>query len=260
MKILPLSLAFSLLGLLPLLSEETSHVHGSLPEQSASEVSSFTLMDQLGYGLATVEDRLVNGKLVTALPVASVFQEQGRTFVITPDEHNPALFERWEVSLGQLDGSYVEALAGIFPGDSVVVHQRKLVPFQGELDKNPSLPRPEVKPSPAPAKSSVPTAVTAAKPAPAAVPAKPVASAAAPAKPVKNFGVQVGAFTKPEAATRVAEQLKPRYGRADILMSESKGRSLYRVRVGEFSSSGAANQVSTELKSSGYPQSFVVGF
>ncbi len=80
-----------------------------------------SMLQQLGFGMETVQNRIVGGVDVTALPVGSIIYENGKTFVLAKNAQNPPQFERWEVSLGQSDGRYVEAVTGVFPGDMILI-------------------------------------------------------------------------------------------------------------------------------------------
>jgi rare lipoprotein A len=75
-----------------------------------------------------------------------------------------------------------------------------------------------------------------------------------------SFAVQVGAFSQIDNARRLAQKLKPRFGRTEAQFSNSDGRALYRVRVGEFRSLNMAETAKEQLKNSGYPGAFVVAF
>ncbi len=75
-----------------------------------------------------------------------------------------------------------------------------------------------------------------------------------------SFAVQVGAFSQALNAQRLAGEMKQRFGRADVHSGQANGRSLYRVRVGEFRSLQAAESAKDELRNGGYPGAFVVAF
>lgn len=75
-----------------------------------------------------------------------------------------------------------------------------------------------------------------------------------------SFALQVGAFSQSDNANRLAQQLKPRFGRAEVHFSNSGGRALYRVRVGDFHSLRTAEASKGELRESGFPGAFVVAF
>ena len=75
-----------------------------------------------------------------------------------------------------------------------------------------------------------------------------------------SFAVQVGAFSQSANAKRLAQQLKPRFGRTEVHFSDSDGRSLYRVRVGEFRSLSTAEAAKETLRNNRFPGAFVVAF
>jgi rare lipoprotein A len=75
-----------------------------------------------------------------------------------------------------------------------------------------------------------------------------------------SFAVQVGAFSQGDNAKRLARNLKPRYGRAEVHFSEADGRGLYRVRVGDFHSLQLAESAKEELRNNGFSGAFVVAF
>jgi rare lipoprotein A len=75
-----------------------------------------------------------------------------------------------------------------------------------------------------------------------------------------SFAVQVGAFSQGDNAKRLAQSLKPRYGRAEVHFSEAEGRRLYRVRVGDFHSLNLAESAKEELRNNGFSGAFVVAF
>lgn len=75
-----------------------------------------------------------------------------------------------------------------------------------------------------------------------------------------SFAVQVGAFSIAANAERLADRLKPAFGRAGVYSGVRSGRSLYRVRVGEFSSLDSAEAAKERLRDTGFPGAFVVAF
>lgn len=189
--------------------------------------------------MISVGDRQIAGRPVTAVPINALYHQDGKAFVIAQDEKNPSSYQRWEVKLGDTDGHYVEVTAGVFPGDRIVVQLSRLVSFKEEAEA-------EIKKKPE---------IVAGPPRTAMAPP----AAASPSVPGKQsgklFGIQVGAFSKASSAEKVANQLRPRYGRTDVL---SNGQSLFRVRVGEFQSFRTASATSVILKQTGYPEAFVV--
>lgn len=80
------------------------------------------LLQGMGYRLATVENRVINGQEVTALPLTAIISENGKTTVAARSDADPSKFERWEVTLGRSDGSYIEAVTGVFPGDTIITN------------------------------------------------------------------------------------------------------------------------------------------
>ena len=265
MKSLKLATALLYLCVLPAFSQDAdrhghdhdhNHKHPSAKDSHHHEEKS-NLMEQLGFGLVTAEDHLISGHLVTAIPASAIFFEKGKSFVITRDDKNPEKFNRWEVQLGKNSGRMVEAKAGVFPGDQLIVKERELVTIEPALKKAGLLTAgPEKSPFVAPVGTGAPPAqsVAPASSAPTASSVPTVPSA----KPIAVFGVQIGAFSKVGNANRIAEKLRPQYGRTDVLVSESNGQSLYRVRVGEYASKNSANSAKETLKAAGFPESFVV--
>ncbi|WP_020676559.1 septal ring lytic transglycosylase RlpA family protein [Geopsychrobacter electrodiphilus] len=75
-----------------------------------------------------------------------------------------------------------------------------------------------------------------------------------------SFAVQVGAFAQEGNAKRLAQKLKPSFTRTDVNFSDTDGRALYRVRVGDFHSLQMAESVKEKLAHSGFPGVFVVAF
>jgi rare lipoprotein A len=75
-----------------------------------------------------------------------------------------------------------------------------------------------------------------------------------------SFAVQVGAFSQSDNAKRLARQLKSRFGRSAVHFSDSDGRALYRVRVGDFRSLKTAEAAKEELRNERFPGAFVIAF
>ena len=75
-----------------------------------------------------------------------------------------------------------------------------------------------------------------------------------------SFAVQIGAFSVRENAYRLAGQMRSRYGKADVQTVQLNGRTLYRVRVGDYRSLERAEQVTLQFSSGGFAGSFVVAF
>ncbi|MDF1815708.1 MAG: SPOR domain-containing protein [Verrucomicrobiales bacterium] len=204
---------------------EDDHDHDHDDHEREHEHHESNLLEQLGFGTVVVEDRNIGGREVMALPISAVFHENGKTFVIMEDEKEHEHFNRWEVYLGASDGRFVEAKSGVFPGDEVIVKLRPLLTLQAE-------------------------------PVTKTVAAKPQATKHSHG----NFGVQIGAFSKAENAKRIADELKAGFGRTDVLHSENQGKSLYRVRVGDYESFKSAKDGEQLLKSKGFTGAFVVKY
>jgi len=75
-----------------------------------------------------------------------------------------------------------------------------------------------------------------------------------------RFAVQIGAFSQATNAERLAAKMRKMYGRAQSQLSDADGRSLYRVRVGDYRSLAAAEAEKERLRKRGYRGSFVVAF
>jgi len=75
-----------------------------------------------------------------------------------------------------------------------------------------------------------------------------------------SFAVQIGAFSVAENARKLTLQMRSRFGKAEMQTATVKGQSLYRVRVGNYSSLEQAQQAAQELTADGFPGSFVVAF
>jgi len=77
---------------------------------------------------------------------------------------------------------------------------------------------------------------------------------------VGTYAVQVGAFSVRENADRLAADLRRQHGSADVQSGEKNGATLYRVRVGKYSSLSSAEQAKDDFRRTLYPGSFVVAF
>ncbi len=95
-----------------------SHIH-SAPAIRPHQAS----VSKHGRDMEIVQHRNIAGRNVITIPVDSVTYEDGKTYVVGKNSPNRD-FERWEVGLGRSDGIYVEALRGVFPGDTIVVNSR----------------------------------------------------------------------------------------------------------------------------------------
>ena len=72
------------------------------------------------------------------------------------------------------------------------------------------------------------------------------------------FTVQVGAFSVPQNALRLAEELRRSYGDASVVEGWVAGQKFHRVRVGLYPAIAAATQAAAEFESRGYRNCFVV--
>ncbi len=77
---------------------------------------------------------------------------------------------------------------------------------------------------------------------------------------IGSFSVQVGAFSVRENAYRLADQLRSRYGKAEVQAAVVNGRQLYRVRVGDYRSLERAEQAANNFSQGQFAGSFVVAF
>ena len=75
---------------------------------------------------------------------------------------------------------------------------------------------------------------------------------------VGPFTVQVGAFSVPQNALRLAEELRRSYGDASVVEGWVAGQKFHRVRVGLYPALAAATQAAAEFESRGYRNCFVV--
>lgn len=72
------------------------------------------------------------------------------------------------------------------------------------------------------------------------------------------YTVQVGAFTDPDNAYRLASQLEKRYGSSSVQLGWVKGILYHRVRVGRYPEIAEAESVRSEFERNGTPAAFVV--
>ncbi len=70
-----------------------------------------------------VESKKLSGQdaEVTAVPIAAVFNEEGKFFVLAKGAESDVNFTQLEVEVGKTDGTFVEITAGLAPGDEVIV-------------------------------------------------------------------------------------------------------------------------------------------
>lgn len=73
-----------------------------------------------------------------------------------------------------------------------------------------------------------------------------------------SFALQVAAFKNRANAYRYAEELKGRFGAADVLEASVDGNLFYRVRIGRYTSLRAAQTAQESYERRGYPGNFVV--
>jgi rare lipoprotein A len=77
-------------------------------------------------------------------------------------------------------------------------------------------------------------------------------STSASASRDRAFAVQVGAFSTQENALALQRELRGTGADANVQQAEVGGRTIYRVRVGRFASSGEADATARRLAKSGY--------
>jgi len=73
-----------------------------------------------------------------------------------------------------------------------------------------------------------------------------------------TFSIQVGAFTVRLNAYRYADELRKRFGTADVQEAEVRGKIFYRVRLGRYSSLSSAQAGQEQYGRSNFPGCFVV--
>lgn len=77
---------------------------------------------------------------------------------------------------------------------------------------------------------------------------------------VGSYAVQVGAFSIESNAVRLAEDLRYRYGAADVQQGYKGSQVIYRVRVGNYSSLDLAEQAKEKFRLDEFPGCFVVAY
>lgn len=77
---------------------------------------------------------------------------------------------------------------------------------------------------------------------------------------IGSYAVQVGAFSVRENAVRLADNLRRDYGTADVQEGEKDGRSLFRVRVGKYTSLADAERAKQEFRDKSFPGSFIIAY
>jgi rare lipoprotein A len=73
-----------------------------------------------------------------------------------------------------------------------------------------------------------------------------------------SFALQVGAFTIKANASRYAEELRRKFGAADIQEAIVSGTKYYRVRLGHYSSLRIAQSAQEQYERKGFNNNFVV--
>ncbi|MEI7817130.1 MAG: septal ring lytic transglycosylase RlpA family protein [Desulfuromonadales bacterium] len=73
-----------------------------------------------------------------------------------------------------------------------------------------------------------------------------------------SFALQVAALKIKDNAYRYAEELKKKYGAADVHVASVNGTTFYRVRLGQYSSLRAAQSAQESFERKGFPGNFVV--
>lgn len=75
-----------------------------------------------------------------------------------------------------------------------------------------------------------------------------------------SFAVQIGAFSVRDNAYRLAEQMRSRYGKAEVQAALVNGQKMFRVRVGNYRSLERAEQAARDFSGGSFRGSFVVAF
>lgn len=75
-----------------------------------------------------------------------------------------------------------------------------------------------------------------------------------------SYAIQIAAFSVPDNAHQLANQMRERFGHAQVATAQVNGQAVHRVRVGDFSSMEQAEQMTSQLIAEGYNSSFVVVF
>ena len=81
-----------------------------------------------------------------------------------------------------------------------------------------------------------------------------------PASLNNSYAIQIAAFSVSENAHLLADQMRSRFGKAQVATALVNGHPVYRVRVGDFSNFERAEQMVYQLIAEGYSGSFVVVF
>lgn len=90
------------------------------------------------------------------------------------------------------------------------------------------------------------------------LPGKPPVYRKPPSYQVGDFSVQVGAFTNPANAARLASRLRPTWGRVFVVVYDRGDMVFHRVRVGRVNTLRAAELLETRLRSAGFHDAMAV--
>lgn len=131
--------------------DHSGHDHSHEEKKSDADSTGFkiskTLREEIGLTTHTVEMRELAGRddAVITIPRSSLYQQGDKTYVFAQSESDADSFERWEVTLGAGDDQFVEAVTGVFPGDTLVRENTTLVAqvengsFGQVVAKNPTI-------------------------------------------------------------------------------------------------------------------------
>lgn len=75
-----------------------------------------------------------------------------------------------------------------------------------------------------------------------------------------TFSVQVGAFTDPARAQRLAKELRPQWGQVFVVRYDRGDQVFHRVRVGKVDRLAQATELQAKLRAAGHSQAFAVGW
>ncbi|CAO0819875.1 Endolytic peptidoglycan transglycosylase RlpA [Desulfarculales bacterium] len=89
---------------------------------------------------------------------------------------------------------------------------------------------------------------------------RPVVYVPPPSYETGTFTVQVGAFTNPANAQRLAEQLRPRWGKVSVARYDRGDAVFHRVWVGKVNQLQEAKELETKLRAAGLAKSFTVAW
>lgn len=73
-----------------------------------------------------------------------------------------------------------------------------------------------------------------------------------------DFSVQVGAFTDPANAQRLAERLRPEWGQVAVVRYDRGDQVFHRVRVGQVRELSEAKALEARLRAAGFPEAMAV--